>query len=199
MLRAFLVALIVTFVTSAALALAHFSRSGGENALPVVEVPARWNTSSAQSVASLRETPLRFIGEVLALREQRAAGATGSTASLPVTLFDVRVMESLAGGLAAGDAVVVQQAGGEVTLSGGRRAVVVLEGDRPLEPGARYLFFVPASALVNGRIITQPFNRLELTNSGLQPLTAWQHLDGLAELSGSSTGEAQRALDGASR
>jgi hypothetical protein len=198
MLRPAAVVVIAGVVLCAAIGLAGLAGRGSSEP-PVVEVPARWNTSSAQSIDALRSAPLTFVGDVQGLREQQAAGAAGSDAPLPVSLFDVRVVGSWSGGLAPGETVIIQQAGGEVTRRDGKTAMVLLEGDQRLVAGNRYLFIVPQGAEVGGRIITQPFNRLEVTDDGLAPLRQWAHLDALASLSGRSAGEAQRTLGGRSR
>jgi hypothetical protein len=159
-----------------------------------IEIPTRWASANARDLRTLvRTSDEVFLGRVTRLLGQSEAdqppGASGSRAPLPLTRFEITVTRALSGTLAAGDAVVIEQIGGTIEVSGGGRATMVLEDDEPLENGAQYLFF--ADYKPNGNLTAPPFGRLQAGQDGsLQPLAPWGDLGALRELTGLSASDA---------
>ena len=182
--------------------------------LPVAEIPTRWATANARDLnALIASSGTVFVGEVTGLREQRTAelgdpsGAGGSAsgtnpgkegagrrqASIPISVFEVTVVRSLAGGLAEGETAALEQLGGVITRADGTRARVMLEGDEPLTIGARYLIF--ATVRADGVLTSAPFGRFKVSDGGsVAPLDGWSGLPVARQLDGVSVDEAAREV-----
>ena len=178
--------------------------------LPVVEIPARWASANAQDMKTLiTSSGTVFVGEVTGLSEQRTvelggpAGDGGPStasnsvksaavrrqASIPISVFQVTVVRSLAGGLAAGETAALEQPGGVITRSDGSRARVAFEGDEPLTIGTRYLIF--ASVRGDGVLTSAPFGRFTVRDGGsIAPLEGWSGLPVARQLTGVNVDEA---------
>ena len=182
-----------------------------------IHIGARWRTEDAKDLATLvTSSDAVFVGEVSALRGQRLESLTPSGVSrgapdgaskppadrgtsLPISAFDVRVTEVWKGDLAAASIVTIEQPGGTIASSGGKTVRLALEGDQLMAVGGTYLFwFAPASD--GGALMTTPFKRLELTDTGrLEPLTAWRHLGAMQQISGLPSGDLRRMIAEADR
>lgn len=182
---------------------------------PTVYVDARWASNNAKDLPTLlRSTGVVFVGNVVGLKEQRfenlippqRSGSLDPEAEakptdadgpppFPISLFDVRVERSLAGGLREGSSVTVQQAGGITERSDGTTIRLVLEFDEPLEANTTYLFWVSGDPNDSGTLVTSPFARLKLEADGrFLPLPAWSHLNGLRELTGLDIEQAEQVV-----
>lgn len=162
-----------------------------------IEIPTRWASGNAADLRTLVQNSdqvfLGRVSRVVGQSEPELPGADIKRQLPPMTSFEVTVSSTMAGTLAPGATVVIEQAGGTIATSDGRRAVVVLEGDTLLEDGAEYLFF--ASRKSNGNLTAPPFGRLQVTADGsLVPLDAWSELGALKQLSGLSAAAAAAAV-----
>jgi hypothetical protein len=192
----------------------HSAAMHDESGLPLVKVHVRWATGNAQSLPALvQSSNVVFAGEVTGLQGQRVREFSASSNSdssfardggaapegglqFPISVFEVRVDQSIVGGLAEGSTVAIQQAGGVTRRSDGSNVKVVLEGDEPLEAGRRYLFF--ATMGPDGTLSAPPFARLEIGVKGaLEPVAGWDQLGALQRLSNVSIHEAEREIDAA--
>jgi hypothetical protein len=187
---------------------------GGRNSpvvgdLTVVEIPTRWATANAQDMKTLlASSDAVFVGEVAGLIEQRNVEFGGPTsaadappaanpgkdavarrASVPISVFQVTIVRSIAGGLTEGQKASVEQPGGVITRSDGSQAQVVLDGDELLTPGTKYLFF--ASVKGNGALTSAPFARFTVRDGeSLAPLDGWSGLPVARQLNDRSVDEA---------
>ncbi len=185
--------------------------------LPVAELGTRWATDRAASLETLVAwTDWQFTGEVIGLDHQEAVnlvpdvpGATPAPPHpdkpvpandgpppLPVSYWEVRVTEAIAGDLNPGDTILVRQMGGIHEQSDGSLIRVQFESDPPLEPGEEYLFFTQASS--NGVVQTSPLKRLRVETDGSYAAEAdWADLGAMAELSSLSSSGAKSAIQAA--
>lgn len=156
-----------------------------------VSIPARWATANAASARTLTRTSDHvFVGtvvrqtgqETLDARSMGLAADPDAGRTLPLSLFEVRVDESIYGGLSTGELVVMEQLGGIHTREDGSHVLVVLEGDELLAEGVQYLFFADDSKTAPGRIGSSPFGRMKVTGGGLEAAARWRGLGAMQEL-----------------
>ena len=167
---------------------------GGSEEPYVEVVGARWATAEAESVPALiASSDAVFVGRVtqeLPQREETLPGPEGRPAAgrtFPISRYEAVVESSVAGGLADGSTVVIEQAGGEDPGDG---HVVMLEGDDLIEAGKTYVFF--ASQKDNGTWTAAPYGRLEVRGDGsLRAAAMWRSLPASAALEASGA----RAVD----
>jgi hypothetical protein len=170
----------------------------------VVHVPTRWATGNASDLNTLvASSGTVFVGRVAALKETRledpfgGVGPAGERPRLPVSLFEVLVEASLAGGTSAGSTVVVEQVGGVAINPDGNRTRYVFGGDEPMAVGERYLFFAATNS--NGNLVSAPFGRIAVGQDGtLVPAVTWTELGAVRQLSGLRVEEAGREVAEAS-
>lgn len=118
--------------------------------------------------------------------------------AFPISLYEVRVVRSLAGAPAEGSTVVLEQPGGATTRADGSRVYVRLEGDEPVEVGATYLFFANVNA--EGNMTSSPFGRFAVSADGsLTPLKAWETLPVARELANRTLEEAAGDIEAAAQ
>jgi hypothetical protein len=171
--------------------------------LPVVDVPARWASGNARDLPTLiASTGTVFVGEVVALSGQRtqtvgrgAATAEGPSADFPISEYQVTVRRSLAGGLAEGTSVTLEQPGGVTTGADGSQARIMLEDDEPLEVGQTYLIF--GSLGEDGVLTTAPYGRFVVENGSISPLDGWAQLPVAEQLAGRSVEDAAAQVENA--
>ncbi len=182
--------------------------------LPIAKLGTRWATANAQSLQTLvASTDWQFTAAVIGLDHQEeidlvpdVPGATPAPPHpdkpipandgpppLPVSYWEVRVIEVLSGDLSPGDAILIRQMGGVHKQSTGEIIRVQFEDDPPLEPGEEYLFFTQASA--NGVVQTSPFMRMQVAADGSYSAEAgWAETGAMAEISSLSSPEARSAI-----
>jgi hypothetical protein len=142
---------------------------GGSDEEPYVEVVgARWATAEAESVPALiASSDAVFVGRVTQELPQRAEtlpgpeGRPAAGRTFPISRYEAVVESSVAGGVAAGAVVVIEQAGGEDPGDG---HAVMIEGDELIQAGKTYVFF--ASQKGNGTWTAAPYGRLEVRDAG---------------------------------
>ena len=164
--------------------------------LPLVEIPTRWASANARDMQTLiASTGTVFIGEVTGVSQRitevgaAPSGGPGRPAAVPISQFQVTVVQSLRGAPVAGESVVVEQPGGVTTRVDGSQARIVLEGDEPIQVGRTYLFF--ASARADGILTTAPFGRFVVGADGSLESPGAFSASGVArQLSGLSLEEA---------
>jgi hypothetical protein len=186
---------------------------------PVVEIPTRWASANARDMKTLiASTGTVFVGEVTGLSEQRTAQLGGPTsagdaspgdnpgdagtgrrqASIPISVFEVTVVRSLAGGLAEGQTATLEQPGGVITRTDGSQARIILDGDEALTIGTRYLFF--ASVRGDGVMTSAPFARFTVRDDGsIAPLSEWSGLPVASQLTGVGLDDAAREVQAGAR
>lgn len=162
------------------------------------EVPVRWSVANAESLSTLvRSSDAVFIGTVTQQTGQRTE-PLGPTALLdplapdqpasvgppgfPVSVFEVRVNEPLAGGLSVDQIVILEQLGGIVPTNDGQDVRLALEGDTPLATGRQYLLF--ATVKPNGTYSSAAFAKILIDEGDLTPDVAWAHLPAIAAIAG---------------
>jgi hypothetical protein len=172
--------------------------------LPTLEMPSLWAWGDAERLDTLiASADVVFTGNVLTLKGQRPVlsqpgGAEPEApgprwADIPVSEFEVQVESVVAGNLAAGTVVPLEQLGGVETMPDGSRVRLALEGDEPIQVGQTYLLF--ASFQENGSIVASPFGRLKVqANGGLAAEQDWAHLGALQQLSRMRLGDAERQI-----
>lgn len=185
--------------------------------LPVAELGTRWATDRASSLNVLvASTDWQFTGEVIGLDHQETVdlvpdvpGATPAPPHpdkplpandgpppLPVSYWEVRVTEVIAGDLSPGDTILVRQMGGIHEQSDGSLIRVQFESDPPLEPSEEYLFFTQASS--NGVVQTSPLKRMRVAGDGSYTAEAgWAELGAMSEISSLSSFSANKAIQAA--
>jgi|FLYL01.1.fsa_nt_gi hypothetical protein len=185
---------------------------GPEEHIESIYVPARWASAVASDIKTLgASSDAVFVGRVVRLKEQRdeqlvsdvsegsAAPVEGKPvrepAVFPVSVYEVRVEQTIAGGQQPGAVVFIDQAGGVTERADGSFVRLGLEGDEPLAVGERYLFF--ARERDNGNLSVAPFARLLVTGHGLEPLASWSNLGAMQALSGRSIAEAASLIQAA--
>ena len=158
------------------------------------EVPTHWASGNAKDLrALLRTSDEVFFGRVTGVLGQSEVELPASIAKdrvgLPITSFEITVERVMAGGLAPGASVVVEQVGGTIETSGGATMSIILQHDTLLLEGAEYLFF--AAYKNNGKLSVAPFGRLQISADGsLEPLPVWSGLGALRQLTGLTASEA---------
>jgi hypothetical protein len=158
------------------------------------EVPTHWASGNAKDLrALLRTSDEVFFGRVTGVLGQSEielpASIAKARAGLPITSFEITVESVMAGGLAPGASVLVEQVGGTIETSGGGSMNIILEHDKLLLPGAEYLFF--AAYKNNGKLSVPPFGRLQVTADGsLEPLPVWSEMGALRQLTGLTASQA---------
>jgi hypothetical protein len=182
--------------------------------LPVAELGTRWATASADSLETLvASTDWQFTAEVIGLDHQEqidvvpdVPGATPAPPDpdkpipandgpppFPVSYWEVRVVDVLAGDLTPGDTVIVRQMGGVHEQSDGSLVRVQFEHDPPLEPGEQYLFFTRASS--NGVVQTSPFMRMRAAADGSYAAEGgWADMGAMSEISSLGQAGARSAI-----
>ena len=176
------------------------SASHGDDGIPVVHIPTRWATGNAADLRTLVATNgTVFVGRVTGLKETRledplgGAGPSSDRARVPVSVFEVKVDASLAGGARERSTVLIEQAGGVSLNLDGSHKLFVLGGDEPLAVGERYLFF--ATTKSNGNLTAPPFGRFTVSGDGtLLPSATWARLGAVQQLAGLRVEEARREI-----
>jgi hypothetical protein len=188
------------------------ARQEADGELPVAEIDTRWAIGEASDIATLlRERRWVFVGAVTSLREQLEAdlvpGDDGPQATvpgkplpaqsgpppIPVSIFDVRVEDVIAGELSPGEMVTVRQTGGMHVQSTGETIRVILEGDEPLEPGRSYLFFVSPNEF--GNFVTSPIARMTVEDDGsFAALAEFADLGAMRQLASLARVQAEQAI-----
>jgi hypothetical protein len=160
-----------------------------------IALHVRWASGNAKDLQSLLDSSeVVFAGRVddlAGVREETLIADAGSppqpgkadrgATTVPVSVFDVVVTQSMEGGLTHGSTVAFEQAGG-ITERDGSPVRIELEGDEPLVVGHEYLFF--AVYKPNGALAAPPYARLEMTAQGLRAEREWEQLGGLQQLTG---------------
>ena len=184
------------------LALAACGSSEGETpsaqtdaaGIPIVRIEARYATALAADLETLVSSmDAAFVGEVIGQRPQREEPAVGRGATLPISVFEVRVAHS-AGGPATGSTVLVEQVGG-ITTADGETVRVLLEGDTPIVPGARYLFI--ADRTESGAYSVTSFARFRIEHGVVRAPDGWEALGASVELAGTRQGSAMARVSDA--
>lgn len=202
--------LLLALVILGVVAVAACGGGGDETSLTsatteTVAIPARWATANAASARTLADSSDQvFVGtvvrktgqETLDVRSMAPADDPGADRTLPLSLFEVRVDESVAGDLGIGTLVVMEQLGGVHTRGDGSEVLVVLDGDEPLEEGAQYVFFADDSKTTPGRIGSSPFARMKVTGGGLEAMERWRDLGATQELTAGGLESARAAAGG---
>lgn len=156
--------------------------------LPTISVAPLWSTAAGADVEALTDAyPAVFVGTVQARTGQRDAPiAPGSPdgASLPISLFDVHVDESMSVDVETGAVVTVQQAGGIITRSDGTEARVVIENDAPIVVGETYLFFATWAPSGSGALVTAPYSRFPVDDGVVAAPAVWRNLYAVQEIAG---------------
>lgn len=159
--------------------------------IPVINVPTRWASAFASDIETLNGwAPVTIAGSVESLVETRqqpllppeAAISGGRSAELPVSIYTVRVTQSIRGGLTAGDLLNVQQPGGISQRSDGSQQRFILEFDEPLQVGGSYIFWLQTSG--EGLYSTSPFSRMRQVDGAFEAIPAWKELGALKALTG---------------
>ena len=176
--------------------------SDNPNDYEVREVPARWSTSAGADLSTLvRSSDVVFVGTVNQRIGQRnespdpvAKDRSGLADKLtlsggfPVSEFEIRVDQPLTGDLVVGQTITMEQIGGRLPSGNGDEILLVLEGDTPLAPGQRYLFF--ANVKENGAFAAAPYARLPIVEGTVSAAATWSQMPAVAAVDGRELNDA---------